>query len=74
MGAEVNGDYLHYIARGEGQPVILIHGMAASLHDWEALVPEYAMLRDADVVPRERLGEKCASFFASRNSGVLKGL
>lgn len=33
-------ELLHYVAAGNGPPVILIHGMAASLHDWEALLPE----------------------------------
>lgn len=33
-------DLLHYSACGEGPPVILIHGMAASSHDWEALMPD----------------------------------
>ena len=27
------------ISRGHGSPVVLIHGLAASLHDWDALVP-----------------------------------
>lgn len=27
---------------GKGAPVILIHGLAASLHDWDALLPELA--------------------------------
>jgi pimeloyl-ACP methyl ester carboxylesterase len=27
---------------GEGTPVILVHGLAASLHDWDALLPELA--------------------------------
>jgi len=33
---------LHYIRRGQGDPVILIHGMAASLHGWNWLVPALA--------------------------------
>jgi pimeloyl-ACP methyl ester carboxylesterase len=32
----------NYIQKGEGPPVILIHGIAASLHDWDDLVPELA--------------------------------
>src|SRR5688572_14110078 len=32
----------NYIRQGEGPPVIMIHGMAASLHDWDHLVPELA--------------------------------
>lgn len=33
---------LNYVERGEGPPVILVHGMAASLYDWEALLPALA--------------------------------
>ena len=31
--------YIHYIARGQGQPVIFLHGVAASLYDWDLLLP-----------------------------------
>jgi len=30
----------NYIQQGTGAPVIMIHGIAASLHDWDALIPE----------------------------------
>lgn len=30
----------NFIQKGEGRPIILIHGIAASLHDWDDLVPE----------------------------------
>jgi pimeloyl-ACP methyl ester carboxylesterase len=30
----------HYVHQGTGTPVILIHGLAASLHDWDDLMPE----------------------------------
>ncbi len=30
---------VNFISRGQGSPVILIHGLAASLHDWDSLVP-----------------------------------
>ena len=30
----------NFIQKGKGTPVILIHGLAASLHDWDDLVPE----------------------------------
>ena len=30
------------VRAGEGAPVILVHGLAASLHDWDALLPELA--------------------------------
>src|SRR5918993_5765313 len=29
----------NYVQRGTGAPVILIHGLAASLHDWDDLIP-----------------------------------
>ena len=31
---------IHYIVAGEGPPVILVHGIAASLCDWTRLVPD----------------------------------
>ena len=31
---------VNYVQHGKGAPVILIHGVAASLHDWDDLVPE----------------------------------
>jgi pimeloyl-ACP methyl ester carboxylesterase len=33
---------VNYIQKGTGAPVILIHGLAASLHDWDELIPELA--------------------------------
>ena len=30
----------NYVQQGNGAPVILIHGIAASLHDWDGLTPE----------------------------------
>ncbi len=32
----------NYVQQGTGTPVILIHGLAASLHDWDDLIPELA--------------------------------
>ena len=32
----------HHIQTGEGTPVILVHGIAASLHDWDDLIPTLA--------------------------------
>ena len=32
----------NYIHQGAGAPVIMIHGLAASLHDWDDLIPELA--------------------------------
>jgi pimeloyl-ACP methyl ester carboxylesterase len=33
-----------YTRSGAGKPVLLLHGLAASLHDWDALVPELVAL------------------------------
>ncbi|MBK9927639.1 MAG: alpha/beta hydrolase [Anaerolineales bacterium] len=30
----------NFVQQGSGTPVIMIHGMAASLHDWDELIPE----------------------------------
>ncbi len=29
----------NFVSQGRGAPVVLIHGLAASLHDWDAVVP-----------------------------------
>jgi pimeloyl-ACP methyl ester carboxylesterase len=33
----------NYVQQGSGTPVIMIHGLAASLHDWDDLIPELAV-------------------------------
>jgi 2-succinyl-6-hydroxy-2,4-cyclohexadiene-1-carboxylate synthase len=35
----LNGYHINYETHGKGRPAILIHGIAASLHDWEYLTP-----------------------------------
>ena len=37
-----NNHTVNYVQQGEGAPVILVHGLAASLHDWDDLLPELA--------------------------------
>lgn len=32
----------NYVTQGQGAPVIMAHGLAASLHDWDFLLPELA--------------------------------
>lgn len=34
------GHGVNYVQQGAGGPVILVHGLAASLHDWDDLLPE----------------------------------
>jgi pimeloyl-ACP methyl ester carboxylesterase len=41
-GVLENNQTVNYVQQGEGLPVILTHGLAASLHDWDDLLPELA--------------------------------
>lgn len=40
--ADVNGIRLHYLAAGQGDPVVLLHGYAQTSHMWLPLIPELA--------------------------------
>jgi pimeloyl-ACP methyl ester carboxylesterase len=41
-GVLENNRVVNYVQQGEGAPVILAHGLAASLHDWDDLLPVLA--------------------------------
>ncbi len=41
-GVLENNMAVNFVQQGEGTPVILTHGLAASLHDWDDLLPELA--------------------------------
>jgi pimeloyl-ACP methyl ester carboxylesterase len=43
MEDRIYKDTVHYTRQGDGPPVILIHGLAASATDWDTLAPELAM-------------------------------
>jgi pimeloyl-ACP methyl ester carboxylesterase len=43
--AKVNSIRLHYLAAGEGEPVILLHGYAQNSHMWRPLIAELAKTR-----------------------------
>jgi pimeloyl-ACP methyl ester carboxylesterase len=43
--AKVNGVRLHYLAAGQGEPVILLHGYAQTSHMWRPLIAELAKTR-----------------------------
>jgi pimeloyl-ACP methyl ester carboxylesterase len=43
--AKVNGIRLHYLAAGQGEPVILLHGYAQTSHMWRPLIAELAKTR-----------------------------
>lgn len=34
--------HVNFVQAGTGSPVIMVHGLAASLHDWDMLLPELA--------------------------------
>lgn len=36
-------NYAHFVQQGEGAPVLLIHGLAASLFDWTELLPALSL-------------------------------
>lgn len=46
-----NGRKVNYVHQGEGEPVIMVHGLAASLHDWDDLLPEVSAAGYAGYVP-----------------------
>ncbi|MDH5507821.1 MAG: alpha/beta hydrolase [Anaerolineae bacterium] len=37
---KLNGSEVHYIVEGNGPPIILLHGMGSSIHNWDFLIPE----------------------------------
>lgn len=41
-GVLENDQIVNYVKQGDGAPVILTHGLAASLHDWDDLLPALA--------------------------------
>jgi pimeloyl-ACP methyl ester carboxylesterase len=43
--ADVNGVRLHYLAAGQGDPVLLLHGYAQTSHMWRPLIRELARTR-----------------------------
>jgi pimeloyl-ACP methyl ester carboxylesterase len=40
--ADVNGFQMHYLAAGEGDPILLVHGYAQNSHMWRPLMSELA--------------------------------
>src|SRR5512146_661634 len=39
---DIKNQKANFIRKGKGAPVLLVHGIAASLHDWDELAPELA--------------------------------
>jgi pimeloyl-ACP methyl ester carboxylesterase len=42
MALSEASDVIHAVSQGRGEPVILLHGIAASLYDWNRLMPDLA--------------------------------
>jgi pimeloyl-ACP methyl ester carboxylesterase len=42
INSQNDGNHVNYITQGDGPPVIMIHGVAASLYDWEHMTSELA--------------------------------
>lgn len=51
---EVNGDRIAYVDEGEGETLLLVHGMAGSSATWRQLIPRLA--RDYRVIAPDLLG------------------
>ncbi len=43
MFIEVNGVRHHYISKGEGPPVVLVHGLGGTLHYWYGVIENLAL-------------------------------
>lgn len=43
MFIELNGVKHHYISRGEGPPVVLVHGLGGSLHVWHGVIANLSL-------------------------------
>jgi pimeloyl-ACP methyl ester carboxylesterase len=52
---EVGGTWLHYVDKGSGRPVILIHGLRGSLYEFEASISD-RLARHCRVVAFDRPG------------------
>lgn len=52
---EVGGERLHYLVKGQGQPIVLLHGASASLRDMEASL-FHDLAKDFRVVAFDRPG------------------
>ena len=43
MFIELNGARHHYISKGEGPPIVLLHGLGGSLHVWYGVVENLSL-------------------------------
>ena len=52
--AEVNGTTLHFVAGGDGPPIVLLHGFPQDWYEWRHVLPQLA--RSATVVAVDQRG------------------
>ena len=43
MFIELNGVRHHYVSKGEGPPVVLVHGLGGTLHVWHGVIEDLAL-------------------------------
>src|SRR6218665_2549408 len=74
---ERDGCQLHYEDRGQGEPVLLVHGLGSSIQDWEYQIPELAKTRRVlaiDVRGHGRSGKPRDAYQMSDFSADVIGL
>ena len=76
-----NNVELHYEIAGEGEPLVLIHGLGSSTHDWEAQIPAFAKKYQAITFDLRGHGQSAKPqvpytmpMFAADLAGLLAGL
>ncbi len=77
----VNDIHLHYEISGQGQPVLLIHGLGSSIRDWEPQVAEFSRRYQVIVFDLRGHGQSdkpagpySLPLFASDTAGLLRAL
>lgn len=74
---ERDGCQLHYEDRGQGEPLLLVHGLGSSIQDWEYQIPELAKTRRVlaiDVRGHGRSGKPRAAYQMSDFAADVIGL
>jgi pimeloyl-ACP methyl ester carboxylesterase len=69
----VDGSPLHHVRRGEGPPLVLIHGLGGSLVNWEPVLELLAARRDVVAVDMPGFGASPPLPAGTRHSAVNMG-
>ena len=72
----VDGLRLRYVRRGQGPPVVLLHGLAASLYTWKDVLPALAAHHDVIALDLPGFGRSPvpAAGLPGDMSGVVAGV